>query len=158
MGRKNDFQNNWIYIKGTKMIASNEFEVNNCEIYSSEIGFLGVISISQVPFEVKRFFWLASIAENESRANHAHRTCEQYLLCMSGSIDVRVTSLKIQTKELVLCAGQGLLVPALNWLHLHNFTRGTVLGVFASEPYSKAEYIEDFDEFRSFANSGKNLK
>ena len=99
MGRKNNFQNNWIYIKGAKMIASNEFEVNNCEIYSSENGFLGVISISQVPFEVKRFFWLASIAENESRANHAHRSCEQYLLCMSGSVDVRVTSLKIQTKE-----------------------------------------------------------
>lgn len=109
-------------------------------------GLLAAIEFSAVPFDVQRVFWITDVTPGSTRAGHAHRTCEQFLFCITGTITATVTDSDKNTYTRTLNIGDTLHLPPLHWLVLSNFSEGSVLGVLASQPYDRDEYIEDISQ------------
>ena len=109
-------------------------------------GLLAAIEFGQVPFTVQRVFWITDVTPGSDRAGHAHRTCEQFLFCARGSVTATVTGADRSTYTRTLALGETLHLPPLHWLVLSDFSEGAVLGVLASQPYDRSEYIEDLSQ------------
>ena len=107
-----------------------------------------------IPFELKRIFYFYDVPAGEARGSHAHRQCQQVLVCISGSFDVVVDDGR--ASGMVTCdrPWRGLYVPPMVWASQVNFAGGTVGLVLASHFFDEADYIRDFDEFRRAVGSG----
>jgi len=104
-----------------------------------------------VPFEIKRVFYLYGVPNGESRAGHALRTCEQFVVVLSGSLDVVADDGRSRTLFNLNRSDCGLYLPPRIWRVLENFSPGAVCLVLASESYSESGYYRDYDEFRRAA-------
>lgn len=121
----------------------------NAGIFGDRDGTLGVLEFSKVPFIPKRLFWITGVSPDSVRANHAHKTCHQLLICMSGSVKATIITRDNLKSEVLLSIGKVLHLEPMNWLQLHHFSEDGVLGVLASEPYDPCEYINNLDDFIS---------
>ncbi len=105
----------------------------------------------QIPFVPKRYFMVFDVPGKDVRGEHAHRRCQQFLVCIRGSVTVVVddgtTAEEVQLRE----PDNGLFVPALTWAVQFKYSADAVLLVFASEHYDAADYIRDYDEFLTLA-------
>jgi hypothetical protein len=102
-----------------------------------------------VPFDIMRVFYLYDVPGGATRAGHALKTCQQFIIAMSGSFDV-VLDDGTDTKRYHLNRSYtGLYVPALIWRELENFSSGSVCTVLASEVYDERGYYRDYEEFRN---------
>ena len=110
-------------------------------------GLLGVTEFADLPFVPQRFFWLSSIEGNAIRADHAHRTCHQLLVCLAGSLTATITTVTNKVVVHAMSVGTTLHLAPLHWLELSAFSTDAVLGVLASEPYDQREYITERSEF-----------
>jgi dTDP-4-dehydrorhamnose 3,5-epimerase-like enzyme len=103
-----------------------------------------------LPFSPIRFFIVSGATKGESRGNHAHKSTEQTLFCLSGQVTVRVND-GTELKEFILRPGkEGLYIPALHWGEQIYSSEDTSLLVLASEPYSPDEYINTISDFENF--------
>lgn len=115
-------------------------------IHRDERGTLVVSEFGPLPFIPRRLFWLLNITPGETRANHAHRICEQLVFCQSGSVGGRVTGPGGTSMEFRLELGDWIVIPTRHWLTLEDFSSECVVGVFASHPFDAAEYIDSPDD------------
>ncbi len=100
-----------------------------------------------VPFRPARFFLVHGVPSREVRGEHAHRECEQFLVCVKGSCSLLVDD-GTHREEMVLDGPSlGVYVPPMVWAVQYRHTPDAVLLVFASAPYDPADYIRDYDEF-----------
>ncbi len=100
-----------------------------------------------VPFEPKRFFLVYDVPSAETRGEHAHRACEQFLICVSGSVAVVVDDGR-QREEIYLDSPNiGLYIPPMVWGLQYKYSPSTVLLVFASHYYDTLDYIRDYNQF-----------
>ena len=106
-----------------------------------------------IPFEIKRVFYLYDVPAGESRAGHALKECQQFIIAASGSFDLVVDDGREKSRFTMNRPYIGLYVPALCWRELENFSSGSVCLVLASELYDEAGYINDYDDFRKIAGS-----
>lgn len=102
-----------------------------------------------VPFEIKRVFYLYDVPGGATRAGHALKTCQQFIIAMSGSFDVMLDDGTATKRYHLNRSYTGLYVPALIWRELENFSSGSVCTVLASEVYDEKGYYRDYEEFRS---------
>jgi WxcM-like, C-terminal len=102
-----------------------------------------------VPFEIKRVFYLYDVPGGATRAGHALKTCQQFIIAMSGSFDVILDDGKDTKRYHLNRSYTGLYVPALIWRELENFSSGSVCTVLASEVYDETNYYRDYEEFRN---------
>lgn len=108
-----------------------------------------------LPFSIRRVFYLYDVPTEESRGAHAHRTLQQFIVCLSGSFDVQIDDGNSQATIHLNRPWKGLYVPPMIWAAEVNFDPGTVCLVLASDPYSEADYIRDHIDFLAAA-SGEN--
>ena len=103
-----------------------------------------------IPFAVKRYFIVFDVPSTNVRGEHAHRRyCEQFLVCVKGTVSVIVDD-GFSREEIVFdCPDVGLHVPAMVWGVQYRYSSDAVLLVFASELYDPADYIRDYDHFLS---------
>jgi UDP-2-acetamido-3-amino-2,3-dideoxy-glucuronate N-acetyltransferase len=102
---------------------------------------------SEVPFSPKRHFIVFNVPSKEVRGEHAHRTCKQYLICVSGSCHV-VADDGVDRQEFVLKGpAHGLYLPPMTWASQYRYSSDAVLLVLASEYYDPGDYIRDYSEF-----------
>jgi hypothetical protein len=104
-------------------------------------------NLKNIPFEVKRVYYLYDIPGGEARGGHAHYELEQYIIAVSGSFDVILSdghNRKIVTLNRPNFALH--VVPGL-WRELDNFSSGSVCLVLASLKYDESDYIRDYSEF-----------
>jgi len=100
-----------------------------------------------IPFEVKRYFLVFDVPSVETRGEHAHRTCHQFLLCVRGSCavvaddGVRRQEFKLDSPDL------GIHLPPMVWGIQYKYSADAVLLVFTSEHYDAADYVRNYDEF-----------
>lgn len=107
-----------------------------------------------IPFEPKRYFLVFGVPSVETRGEHAHRTCHQFLVCVHGTVNV-VADDGRQRREFVLDRpDRGLHLPPMVWGIQYKYSRDAVLLVFASEYYDADDYIRDYGEFRALVESG----
>lgn len=102
--------------------------------------------LADLPFMPKRFYSVYNVPETSVRGDHAHRTCQQVLVALAGSLLVTLKDGLHDEEYLLDSPNKGLHIPALVWGIQHGSTPNTVLGVFASEPYDAHEYIRDYKE------------
>jgi hypothetical protein len=102
-----------------------------------------------VPFEIKRVFYLYDVPGGATRAGHALKTCQQFIIAMSGSFDVVLDDGKHTKRYHLNRSYTGLYIPALIWRELENFSSGSVCTVLASEVYDEKGYYRDYEEFRN---------
>lgn len=120
-------------------------------LFTESRGQLGVAEFSHLPFIPRRMFWITDVPTATSRAGHAHRTCTQLLIGLSGSTVATVTTEDGVSVATTLSVGNSLLIPPRHWLVLSDFAPGSVLGVLASEPYNPDDYITDYFEFENLS-------
>ncbi|MFO0961560.1 MAG: WxcM-like domain-containing protein [Phycisphaerales bacterium] len=117
-------------------------------------GSLGVAEFGQeVPFEVKRCFYIAGVPAGKWRGDHAHHTCHQFLVCVRGSCSVVVTDGRAIEERRLDSARIGLHLGPLVWATLYSFSSDAALVVFASEHYDDGDYIRRYEEFLAAVGS-----
>lgn len=107
--------------------------------------------MKNVPFDIARVYWTYDIPSGERRGGHAHRTCEEIIIAVSGSFDVTLDDGHGGKETHHLNHPyQGLYVGTGVWRTLEDFSSGAVCLVLASELFDEDEYIYDYDEFLHF--------
>jgi hypothetical protein len=103
---------------------------------------------TDLPFSVKRVYYLYDVPGGEERGGHAHLELEQYIVAASGSFDVVIND-GVDTKTVSLNRPYQALhiIPGI-WRELVNFSSGSVCLVLASLPYDEADYIRDINDFK----------
>ena len=100
-----------------------------------------------LPFAPKRCFMVMDVRSREVRGEHAHRECEQLLVCTKGSMACVVDD-GVHLQEVLLDTSEvGLYVPPMVWSTQYKYTEDAILLVFASDPYDPDDYIRDYDAF-----------
>ena len=101
-----------------------------------------------VPFEIRRVFYLYDVPGGETRAGHALRTCQQFIVAIAGAFDVVADDGANRSRHHLNRSYFGLYLPPLIWRELDNFSSGSVCLVLASEPYDEGGYFRDYESFR----------
>jgi glyoxylate utilization-related uncharacterized protein len=108
-----------------------------------------VESSRQIPFDIKRIYYLYDVPGGESRAGHALKTCEQFLIAVSGSFDVTVTDAYERKTFQLNRSYYGLYIPPMMWREIDNFSSGAVCLAIVSTLYSPDDYFREYHEFES---------
>ena len=101
----------------------------------------------EVPFEVKRCYYLYDVPGGEERGGHAHKELHQLIVAASGSFDVILNDGNIKRTISLNRPYYGLLVVPGIWRELNNFSSGSVCLVLASEVYKQEDYIRSYNDF-----------
>ena len=108
-------------------------------------------SMTDVPFDIKRLYYIYGADNEQIRGKHSHKKLHQILICMHGSIDVRLENFYGEEKYTLNDPSIGLYVGPDNWREMSNFTNDAVLLVLASEKYDEEDYIRDYDKFIDYS-------
>ena len=114
--------------------------------------------LTNVPFDIRRAYWVYDVPGGESRGGHAHKRLRQLIVALSGSFHVTLDNGYERKTYLLNHPWEGLLVETKTWRTLDDFSSGAVCMVLASEPYDAADYIEEYDEFLQYVGVVTNDK
>lgn len=107
----------------------------------------------QVPFDVKRLYYLYDIPGGLNRGGHAHVALQQFVVALSGSFDITLDDGSSKRTFQLSRPNVGLLLPAGLWRELSNFSSGSICMVLASEEYDEADYIRNYQDFQLWKSS-----
>jgi hypothetical protein len=124
--------------------------------YQNRAGNISIIENNiNLPFEVKRVFYIYDIPGGEDRGAHAHRKCHQFLVAVSGSFEIEMDD-GTNTRTVVLNRPYyGLHVPPGIWAAEKGFSSGAVCLVLVSHLYDADDYIRNYNEFIKFKSGEK---
>ncbi|NLB48891.1 MAG: WxcM-like domain-containing protein [Erysipelotrichia bacterium] len=109
-----------------------------------------VTNQENVPFDVKRVFYIYDIPGGEDRGAHAHRECHQFLVAASGSFEIEMDD-GINKRTVTLNRPYyGLHIPPGIWAAEKGFSSGAICLVLASHKYDENDYIRKYEEFNKF--------
>lgn len=114
-------------------------------VFRGDLGRLNAIEANQdVPFKIRRVYYITGVPNGVTRGFHSHRCLEQVLICVNGSVKIRVKT--PYTEEIIPLSNpsQGLYIGHMIWREMFDFAPGTVLLVLASEHYTEDDYIRDY--------------
>lgn len=103
-----------------------------------------------IPFGVKRVFYLYDIPGGESRGAHAHKECHQFLVAASGAFEVLIDDGNVKRQILLNRPDVGLHIPPGIWASEVNFSSGSICLVLASHEYDESDYMRDYKEFLKY--------
>lgn len=132
------------------------YTVNDCSIiefdkHHSSKGNLSVVENQKdIPFDIKRVYYLYDVPGGESRGAHAHKELYQLMIAASGSFRVTLDDGKEKKSFYLNRPYQGLLVKPGLWRDLSDFSSGAVCLVLASEGYEEDDYIRNYRDFLAF--------
>lgn len=122
------------------IISINKIDANNGSItvYSNS---------NELPFSIKRIFYLYDIPNGESRGAHAHKECHQLLIAATGSFEVSLDDGHIKKSIQLNSPNLGLHIPPGIWASEINFSGGAVCLVFASHEYDENDYLRKYEDY-----------
>lgn len=100
-----------------------------------------------IPFSVKRVYFMYDTLENVTRGKHAHVKLQQILFCVAGACTIRLDDGNEKVEVRLDQPSRGLLIGPGVWREMYDFTPGAVLMVLASEYYDESDYIRDYEVF-----------
>jgi len=101
----------------------------------------------EVPFDIKRIYYLYDVPGGNSRGGHAHKNLYQIMVALSGSFTVTLDDRKNKQHFHLYQPYQGLLIPPGLWRDLDTFSSGSICMVLASEVYDENDYFRDYEKF-----------
>lgn len=124
-----------------------------CPLFSDLRGDLSVGEFEKnVPFSPKRYFLIFSVPTAETRGEHAHKECKQFLICVKGSCKVIADDGENREEFVLDSPNKGLYLPPMTWGIQYQYSSDAVLLVFASSSYDSSDYIRDYDEFLHYTS------
>lgn len=108
-----------------------------------------------VPFEIKRVYYMYDTGEGVIRGCHAHKKLDQVLICLKGSCKILLDNGMEKETVSLEKPYEGLYITGNIWREMYDFTPDAVLIVLASEPYNEDDYIRDYDAFLRFIGEDK---
>ncbi len=109
--------------------------------------------LKNVPFEIKRVYWVYDVPGGECRGGHSHKECKEFIIAVSGSFTVTLDDGKNKHTFLLNHPYQGLFVDTDTWRTLDDFSSGAVCLVLASELYEEEDYIREYEDFLEYIKS-----
>ena len=100
-----------------------------------------------VPFVIQRTYWIYDVPGGEVRGGHAYKELQEFIVALSGSFDVVLDDGKERKIISLNRSYFGLYIPNMIWRHLENFASNSVCLIMASLPYSKEDYIRDYETY-----------
>lgn len=107
-----------------------------------------------IPFKIKRVYWIYDVPGGEIRGSHAYKTLNEFIVALSGSFDVVLHNGKQEIKYILNRSYSGLFVPKMYWRKLENFSTNSLAMILADKYYDVGDYIRDFDEFKRLIANG----
>jgi dTDP-4-dehydrorhamnose 3,5-epimerase-like enzyme len=104
----------------------------------------------EVPFEIRRVFYVYDVVGGAVRGGHAHKELEQFIVAVMGGFTVTLWDGEREREVALNRAYCGLHVPPPVWTDLVNFSSGAVAVVLASDHYDEADYIRDRSDFVAY--------
>jgi hypothetical protein len=104
----------------------------------------------EIPFHVKRVFYLYDIPGGESRGAHAHKECHQFLIAASGSFDIKLNDSRNKRVVNLNRPYYGLHIPPGIWAEEFGFSSGAICLVHTSHLYEENDYIRNYDDYLKY--------
>jgi len=98
-----------------------------------------------VPFDIKRIYYITKVPKGIERGFHAHRKLHQVLICLNGSVKIKVENPKEESEFILDDTSVGLYIGPYIWRQMYDFSEGAVLLVLASDYYDESDYIRNID-------------
>ncbi len=108
-----------------------------------------------IPFEIKRVYYMYDTVEGVSRGHHAHKSLEQILICIHGSCKILLNNGTEKNIVPLERPYEGLYVSNAMWREMYDFSPDAVLMVLASDYYREEDYIRNYDEFLKYVEEHK---
>lgn len=105
----------------------------------------------EIPFKPSRYFLVYDVPTIETRGEHAHRQCKQFLIAVKGSVSVVADDGCTREEFLLDKPNIGLYLPPMTWGIQYRYSPDAVLLVFASDYYDSSDYVRDYEEFLRLA-------
>ncbi len=102
---------------------------------------------ADIPFDIKRVYYITRVQEDVVRGMHSHIKLHQVLICLNGSVKVKVFNGEEYEIHTLDRADIGLYIGPAVWREMHDFSEQSVLMVLASEYYDEKDYIRDYNEY-----------
>ena len=107
-----------------------------------------------IPFDIKRVYWIFDTAPDQDRGMHAHKNLEQIIVAIDGACQFVLDDGKTRETIWLNRPDVGLYIGKNMWREMKNFSYGCKLMVLASKYYDEKEYIRNYDEFLKEVNNG----
>ena len=108
-----------------------------------------------IPFEIKRTYWIYDVPGGEVRGSHAFKESQEFIVALSGSLDVVLNDGNNEVKYSLNRSYFGLYVPKLLWRRLENFSTNSLALIVSDIKYDKNDYIKSFDDLKTIRNAIK---
>jgi dTDP-4-dehydrorhamnose 3,5-epimerase and related enzymes len=109
----------------------------------------------QVPFEIKRTYWIYDVPGGEERGGHAYKRNHEFIIALSGAFDIVVDDGSQKKTFSLNRSYYGLYVPAGLWREMENFSTNSFALEFGSTHYDKEDYIRDYNQFLKLKRNGE---
>lgn len=129
-----------------------DYKLINFPVHGNHEGKLVALeNNNEIPFEIKRVYYIWDTIHDAIRGRHAHKDLQQVIICVKGACDFILDDGK--TREIVHLnnPAQGLYIRNNIWREFTNFSEDCVVMVLASEHYNPNDYIHDYNEFKEYA-------
>jgi dTDP-4-dehydrorhamnose 3,5-epimerase-like enzyme len=142
------------------MLAEKTTVLDDCRIvnFPKVTDYRGNLSFieenNQIPFQIKRVYYLYDVPSGATRGGHAHKALHQVVIALSGSFEVILDD-GIRKRSFFLNRPHyGLYIPPKVWRELENFSSNSVALSLVSEVYDESDYVRNYDAFRSMVLNG----
>jgi len=136
-------------VRGVCLHVLHEVRDARGDLCAAEVG-------PDVPFPVRRGFLVYNVPSAETRGEHAHRRCAQFLMAVRGSLRVAVDDGTAREEFSLDRPSLGLYLPPMVWAAQYRYSADGTLLVLASDPYDPADYIRDYAEFLRAVRPGNH--
>lgn len=109
----------------------------------------------QIPFIIRRTYWLYDVPGGECRGGHAYKENQEFIVALSGSFDVILDDGHEKKKYTLNRSYYGLYVPKGFWREMVNFSTNSLAMILSSTDYDANDYVRDYDEFIKMKQNGK---
>ena len=111
---------------------------------------VAIEQLRDVPFEIKRVYYMYDTTQGVRRGFHAHKSLQQVLICVNGQCTILLDDGNKKSLVTLNNSTQGLFVDKLIWHEMYDFSDGAILMSLASDYDDESDYIRDYNEFLAY--------
>ena len=119
---------------------------------STAKGALGVLEFRELPFEVKRIYWLSDVPPGAIRGLHAHKSLSQLLILLSGELKIILDDGQERQEIELNKASTAILIRPGLWREILDFDENTIALIVCDQEYDESDYIREYAEFIAWKN------